>query len=86
MGMLPECDAVAAQRAIEWAQKFALLEIFLASQKEAEGIESRESRMIDEILRSLTNFGFWRERTTTSESPSMMKQSILREIAKEMAS
>jgi hypothetical protein len=47
-----ECDPTAAQRAIEWVQKFALLLIFLASQKEVEGIESRESNMEEEILQS----------------------------------
>jgi hypothetical protein len=48
--MLPEFDLAAAQCAIEWAQKFALLLIFLPSQKEVEGIESKESKMTDEIL------------------------------------
>jgi hypothetical protein len=31
MGMLPERDLAAAQRATEWVQKFALLLIFMAS-------------------------------------------------------
>jgi hypothetical protein len=73
MGILPEWDLAATQRVIKWAQKFALREIFLTSQQEAKGIVSRESRIIDEILQSLTNFGFWRERITTSKSPLMMK-------------
>jgi hypothetical protein len=50
--MLPECDLTAAQRATEWAQKFAFLLIFLHFQKEAEGIESRVSKMIEQILQS----------------------------------
>jgi hypothetical protein len=52
MGMLPECDLAAAQRVTEWAQKFALLLIFLASYKESEGIFCKDDNITEEILQS----------------------------------
>ena len=67
--MLTEWDPAATQRAIEWAQKLTFLLIFLTSQTEVAGIESKQSKIIEEILQFRIEFGFLRAWTTTSESP-----------------
>jgi hypothetical protein len=52
MGMRPEKDLAAAQCAAKWAQKFALLLIFLASQEIEAGIDAIQSEMMVEIRQS----------------------------------
>jgi desulfoferrodoxin (superoxide reductase-like protein) len=75
----------AAQRATEWAQKFALRLTFLASQKEVEGIVSKEVIIMGEILQSIFDEEWFIAWMTTAESPSRMNLSKLKEQAKEIA-
>jgi hypothetical protein len=75
----------AAQRATEWAQKFALLLTFLASQKEVEEILFKEFIIMGEILQSKVDEDWLRAWITTAESPSRINLSKLKEQAKEIA-
>jgi hypothetical protein len=75
----------AAQRATEWAQKFALRVTFLASQKEVEGIFSKEVIIMGEIRQSEIEEVWLRAWITTAESPSRMNLSNFKEQAREIA-
>jgi hypothetical protein len=74
----------AAQRATEWAQKFALLLTFLASQKEVEGILFTEFMIMGEIRQSDVEEDWLRAWITTAESPSRINLSNLKEHAIEI--
>jgi hypothetical protein len=52
MGMQPEKPLVVAQNAVWWAQKFALLCTFLASQEEEAGSDASVAAMTELMCQS----------------------------------
>jgi hypothetical protein len=80
--MRPEKDLAAAHCATEWAQKFVFLLTFLALYEMEARRESMVSEITEEIRQSRGCWGCCRDIMTTSESPSMMKFTRLREDAR----
>jgi hypothetical protein len=86
MGMQPEKPLAAAQNATWWAQKFALLCTFLASQAEEAGSDASVAAMTELICQSCERAGVFNAAMTTDESPSKEKVLRSRETAREAAS
>jgi hypothetical protein len=86
VGMQPEKTRDAAQYATWWAQKFALLCIFFASQREAVGNKAKVLAIRESIFQSMVMVGEVSAAITILESPSRVKNFSCREATREAAS